>query len=145
VGKRRKPAKKKGAPKRIDWGKKKAPKPGSKLRAKYEKSAVYRRRRESAQKGQKTRRKHVKAEQRRLLKQERRDLMKERLGPLLGALVADWKSRRSWADTRESHANWYKAKLDAEDDFGSGADWERVLEDLSDEYDLDTMGWDILY
>jgi hypothetical protein len=71
--------------------------------------------------------------------------MKERLGPLLGALVADWKSRRSWTDTRESHANWYKAKLDAEDDFGSGADWERVLEDLSDEYDLDTLGWDILY
>jgi hypothetical protein len=145
VAKRRKPAKRKAQPKRIDWGKRKAPKPGSKLRAKYEKSAVYKRRVASAEKGRKTRKKHARAEARRLLKEERRSLMKERLGPLLGKVVEAWRKRRRWQDTTDAHANWYRAKLDAEEDFGDNREWDRMLEELSDDYDLDTLGWDILY
>lgn len=130
--------------KRVDWSAKPAPKKGSRARAAYEKSAVYRARQRAADKARETRARHERAEQRRLAREERVAVAKERLGPLLAQVVDRFRRRRYFNDTRKVHANWYAAKVG----FGHvmrRQDFERVLEELSLEHDLDELGWDIVY
>jgi hypothetical protein len=141
-------AAKKRAIKRIDWSKRKAPKPGTKLRERYEKSATYKKRVARAQKGLVTRKKHEAREQRRLAAQERKDAMKERLAPLLRSLVSSWQRRENWSDTREAHGNWYEGKelVRAENQSKQRErEFFAMLEELQDDYDLDELGWNIVY
>ena len=137
-------AKRKKARPRVDWSTRKAPKKGSKARAAYEKSAVYKKRVAAAKRGLETRAATQRKEQRRLAKRERVEQAKEHLAPLLERLVADWRKRRYWSDTRVSHANWYREKM-AVRDFIPERDYETALEEMALEADLDDIGWDIIY
>jgi hypothetical protein len=131
--------------KRVDWSKKRAPsKKSKKLRAAYERSTVAKKRRAAAKRGLETRAATKRKEQRRLLHREHIDNAKELLGPLLSELVSDWRQRRYWSDTRESHANWYREKINVRD-FIPERDYETALEEMALEADLDDIGWDIIY
>jgi hypothetical protein len=148
---RKAPPKKRAPPKRVDWSKKKAPKEGSKARAAYERSAVYKARSKAARAGLVTRRKHEQAEQRRLLREERIAAAKDALRPLLTKIVNRWKQgqlrhghKGGWIESREAHGNWYAAKLNLAD-YMPERDYLRMLGELTDEYDLDDLGWDIIY
>jgi hypothetical protein len=139
------PSKKSSAKKkRVDWSKKRAPPKGSKKRAEYERSAVAKKRRAAAKRGLETRAATERKEQRRLLHREHIDDAKDLLAPLLAKLVSDWRKRRYWSDTRTAHANWYKEKLKVRD-FIPERDYDTALEEMSDEADLDDIGWDIIY
>ena len=132
----------------VDWSKRKAPPEGSRLRERYEKSAVYRKRVRAAEKALKTRRKHEAAERRRLEREEKRAQAKELLGPLLEKVISKYREGASHGEgmkeSRDAHANWYAAKMNLAD-FLPERDYMQVLEELSAEHDLDGLGWDILY
>lgn len=143
--KRAKPkARPKPKPKRVDWSKRKAPPKSSKLRADYERSAVAKKRRKTAAKGQATKRTKTISEQRRLARRERVEAAKELLGPLLERLISAWKDKRLWRNTRGDHANWYREKMRVKA-FVPERDYFDALEEMADEYDVDELGWDIIY
>jgi hypothetical protein len=146
---RTKPKKVKRA-KRIDWTKRKAPARGSKLRADYERSAVFKARKKAAKKGAKTRAKKSEHEQRRLAKREKIERAKELLSPLLRKMIGDYQKGalqshgQGMRRSKKAHGNWYAAKLSIAD-FMVERDFMKVLEELSTEHGLDEVGWDIIY
>ena len=139
---------KKPARRVYDWTKRKAPPETSSLRESYEKSATYRKRVKASKKGVETRRKHEAAEKRRIEREEKIARAKELLSPLLTKVISDYNRAgahgQGMKDSRDSHGNWYQAKMNLAD-FLPERDYMRVLEELSQEHDLDGLGWDILY
>lgn len=91
---------------------------------------------------------YAKREKRREEERERRErmrAMKEALLPKMKKIVERFElGGTAFQDTRAAHANWYEEKIAWGVAMGE-SEYEAVLEAISDELDLDELGWDIVY
>jgi hypothetical protein len=141
--------KSKPARKRTDWSKVPAPKRGTKARKAYEQSAVYKKRRQAAFKAAESRRAayrpKVAGKRKTAERAARMRAMRKALEPKLKKLIDRYEMGGTfWDNSRELHGNWYAEKLDWEDMLPEN-EYLAVLEAMSDDNELDEIGWDIIY
>lgn len=109
---------------RVDWSKRAAPKVGSKQRAAYERSAVFKRRQAAAQKGI----------ERRALREEAR----QRLARFVQVVDA----KADGPVIERARAQWHDAKADLEE---SEEDYDRFLAILDSLAEEEAPDWQIAY
>jgi hypothetical protein len=133
---------------RHDWRKEPAPAKGTPLRKLYERSVVYRERQARAFAG--ARKKKAKAEKKTRERARRGRIREARkhLDRAMKRMLHDaTKGGDFWSRSKGeggSHANWYKTKEAYATHFNE-RDFESILEALSDDFDLDEIGWDVIY